>query len=91
MGARASHNSLVINDTIWVFGGAHFTGVNCSFISVYDIANSTWQALSTKNEPKLRYDHSIVRYKVSSNAWHASKHQSITFLVVPAAFLTSLF
>lgn len=67
-GARASHTAVLVNDTkIWVIGGAHFTGVNNSFVAVYDITNSSWYKISTKNTPKSRYDHTVVRYKVISD------------------------
>ncbi|EFO22877.1 kelch domain-containing protein family protein [Loa loa] len=63
-GARASHTAILVNDTkIWVIGGAHFTGVNNSFVAVYDIANSSWHKIPTKNTPKSRYDHTVVKYK----------------------------
>ncbi|VDK66551.1 unnamed protein product [Gongylonema pulchrum] len=65
-GARASHCSVIVNDAkIWVIGGAHFTGVNNSLVVVYDIADSSWRTVATKNAPKARYDHTVVRYKVS--------------------------
>lgn len=65
--ARASHSSVVVNDAkIWVIGGTHFTGVNYSLVVVYDIANSSWHVVPTKNTPKARYDHTVVRFKVSA-------------------------
>lgn len=65
-GARASHTTTLVNDTqIWAIGGAHFTGVNNSFVAVYDTINSSWHGILTKNTPKSRYDHTIVRYKVN--------------------------
>ncbi|MCP9266339.1 Kelch domain-containing protein family protein [Dirofilaria immitis] len=51
-GGRASYTAVLVNDTkIWVIGGAHFTGVNNSFVAVYDITNSSWSEIPTKILP----------------------------------------
>lgn len=66
MGARASHASVVVNESsIWVIGGAHFSGSNFSLVTVYDIPTAKWRTVETLNPPESRYDHSVVRYKVS--------------------------
>lgn len=64
MGARASHASVVVNESsIWVIGGAHFSGSNFSLVTVYDIPTAKWRTVETLNPPESRYDHSVVRYK----------------------------
>lgn len=67
MSGRASHASVLVNNKVWIIGGTFFSGSTHNFVAVYNTVNASWEEIRTENGPSIRYDHSLVRYKVKKS------------------------
>lgn len=66
--ARASAASILVDDVLWVVGGETFSGVTPVNLVVFNTTSRKWSNISIANgspTPKIRYDHSLVKFKVS--------------------------
>uniref|UniRef100_A0A158P813 Attractin-like protein 1 n=1 Tax=Angiostrongylus cantonensis TaxID=6313 RepID=A0A158P813_ANGCA len=63
---RASHASVIIDDTIWSVGGEHFNGVLFEDPVVFNLTSRLWTPIMVegKYKPASRFDHTLVRYKM---------------------------
>ncbi|KAJ1365094.1 putative protein tag-53 [Parelaphostrongylus tenuis] len=63
---RASHASVIIDDSIWSVGGEHFNGVIFDDPVVFNLTSRLWTTVVVegKHKPASRFDHTLVRYKM---------------------------
>lgn len=62
---RASHAGVVVEDSMWFYGGIQFNDHPFSYgFEVYNMTSSSWNhVVSNSTPPSLRYGHSMVLHK----------------------------
>ncbi|CAI4233197.1 unnamed protein product [Auanema sp. JU1783] len=62
---RASHASVLVDDVVWTIGGTSFNGVTIEQVVTFNLTSEvlTTIAIEGSDKPRLRRDHSVVRYK----------------------------